>query len=105
MAGIIFRADDMVKAMQMAARMVTPRDGAIVVNELVISTLPLSLSLYGAFLTCKTLFERSNVVVLHKLKDWWLHSTPAQVVVYASMALVILGFAPMQVSPFIYFQF
>jgi alginate O-acetyltransferase complex protein AlgI len=104
-AGIIFRADDMVKAVQMAARMVTPREGAIVVNELVVSTLPLSLSLYCAFLTVKTLFERSNVVVLHKLNDWWLHSAPAQAVVYASMALVILGFAPMEVSPFIYFQF
>jgi hypothetical protein len=35
----------------------------------------------------------------------WRNSVPVRAVIYVSVALVILGFAPSKMSPFIYFQF
>jgi alginate O-acetyltransferase complex protein AlgI len=104
-AGTIFRADGLPQAMQMVAKMFVAAPSSSVVQELLGSTLPLSLSLYCAFLSLKTMVERSNSTLIHNLNSWWLHSIPAQTAVYASMAIVILGFAPSQVAPFIYFQF
>lgn len=104
-AGILFRADGMPQAVQMVAKMFVPADSTSVVQELLSSTVPLSLTLYCSFLFLKSMVEKSGSHLVHQVQAWWLQSIPAQAFAYASLAIVILGFAPLQVAPFIYFQF
>ncbi len=104
-AGILFRADGLPQAFAIAQKMYIPAASNIAVESFVSSCLPLALSLYWSFLLLKTFFEKSNNKFATAVMHWWLQSAPAQTVAYLSIAIVILGFAPMQVAPFIYFQF
>lgn len=103
MAGILFRADTMPQALAMAHRLIMVGESSIVVDSFLQSTLPASLTMYMAFLSLR----HSNI--LAALRDRIIetldNSPAARVTVYASLALIILGFAPGRVSPFIYFQF
>lgn len=103
MAGILFRADTMPQALAMAHKLVLSGESSIVVNSFVQSTLPVSLSMYIAFLTLRhsNLFASLNDRIIETFES----SKAARVTAYASVALIILGFAPGRVSPFIYFQF
>ncbi len=111
MAGILFRADTLPQALRIAHKLTIPDAGGDVTSMFVNSTLPVSLSLYLAYLATKIQLEkaaRSGGSLSESLAGARLYfeSSPAtQVVVYASVAFVILGFAPLHVSPFIYFQF
>lgn len=104
-AGILFRADGLPQAWAIAQKMYIPAASSLVVEAFLKSCLPIALSMYWAFLIIKGLLEKSNNKYAQAIVQWWLHSAPAQTVAYMSIALVILGFAPMQVAPFIYFQF
>ncbi len=104
-AGILFRADGLPQAFAIAQKMYIPAASKLVVDSFLASCLPLALSLYWGFLIIKGLFEKSDNKYAQSIVQWWLHSAPAQTVAYLSIAIVILGFAPMQVAPFIYFQF
>jgi alginate O-acetyltransferase complex protein AlgI len=104
-AGILFRADGLPQACAIAQKMYVPASSDLVVQSFMGSCLPLALSLYWIFLTIKVLLERSGNKYAVSILKWWINSAPAQTVAYLSIGLVILGFAPMQVAPFIYFQF
>ncbi len=112
MAGTVFRAEGVPQALDMVRRLVTPGTPAAsgeVTRLLLQSTVPASLSVYFVFLLWRNLepylVERYlNGVVPNCLK-WLRTSVPLRIVGYASVAVVILGFAPSQVAPFIYFQF
>lgn len=114
LAGILFRSDTMPHALAMAQKLFIPAPSSLVLAEFAVSTLPISLSLYAAYLSCSLLRRRAeeksddNVVsisLVSRIDRWWHGSLPAQLVVYASLAIVILGFAPGKMEPFIYFQF
>jgi hypothetical protein len=73
------------------------------------STVPASLIVYFMFLfwqKYEPALEKAgrNSFAASSL-DWAKTSVPLRVVSYATVAMVILGFAPSEVAPFIYFQF
>jgi alginate O-acetyltransferase complex protein AlgI len=107
MAGILFRADDLPRALAMAHKLIEVGPAGDVTRAFVTSTLPASLTLYLLFLLGRYLEPRlvAGGGVPKAIVEWWDSSLPARVVTYASVAIVILGFAPSTVAPFIYFQF
>lgn len=111
MAGILFRAETIPKALRIAHKLITLETGGEVTWMFLSSTLPVTLSLYVAFLAARSLADKvsrsdsSMSKTLTALRLFFEQSLGTQVVAYTSVALIILGFAPMRVSPFIYFQF
>ncbi len=114
MAGILFRSESIPHALSVAQRLFIPGPGGSVTHIFLQSTLPITLSLYAIFLLfCMDRDERirkgvatqAPSLVPAPLMRWWDGALGARVVVYASLAIVILGFAPGHVEPFIYFQF
>ncbi|MCC6978077.1 MAG: MBOAT family protein [Candidatus Melainabacteria bacterium] len=109
MAGILFRAETIPQALTIAHKLVVPAAGGEVTTMFLNSTLPVSLSLYLLYLAAKTLIERARQPQIHTAvslaRRYFENSIGTQVVVYTGVAFVILGFAPLHVAPFIYFQF
>lgn len=105
LAGILFRADDLPHAFAMVQKMFAPAASTLVVESFLGSCLPLALSMYWSYLIVKAMIENGTSKVSKTLVGWWNDSAPAQAVAYLSVALIILGFAPLKVAPFIYFQF
>ncbi len=112
MAGILFRSDNMPHAVTMAAKLFIPAHSATVIEMFLLSTLPVSLSLYVVFLLCSRWRESAPSLqpgaatpLLSRLNLWCRSSMPFQIVVYACLSIIILGFAPGKMEPFIYFQF
>lgn len=111
MAGILFRADTIPQALKIAHKLVILDTGGDVTTMFLNSTLPVSLTLYVLYLAARSLIEKASSPenslngVFQKARDYFERSVGTQVVIYASVAFIILGFAPLHVSPFIYFQF
>ena len=111
MAGILFRADTLPQALRIAHKLVLPATGGEVTTMFLDSTLPVSLTLYLIYLAARTLIDKAGRsessinTTLSTMRLYFENSVGTQVVVYTSVAFIILGFAPMHVSPFIYFQF
>lgn len=107
-ACILFRASDVPQALHVASRMFTVAPSSAVVNAFFTSTLPFSLGLYAAFLTAEQLakaIEKKELPVLSPAMSYWNNSWPTRAAAYVSIGLLIMGFAPGDVAPFIYFQF
>lgn len=107
-ACILFRASDVPQALHVASRMFTLAPSACVMNAFLTSTLPFSLGLYAAFLATEQLakvIEKKGLPVLSPAISYWNNSWPTRAAAYASIGLIIMGFAPGDVAPFIYFQF
>lgn len=112
MAGILFRAKDLPQAFKITEKLFTTSSvGGEVVNLFFQSTLPISISLYLIYLIVRKTSENLKASEspltkpLLNLGHFWDCSLPTQIAVYAAAAFLILGFAPMYVAPFIYFQF
>lgn len=107
-ACVLFRATDVPQALQVASRMFTLAPSYNVVHAFLSSTLPFSLTAYVIFLCleklCKVAADRP-VPVLSPVYAYWNASMPTRIAAYASLAVLIMGFAPEEVAPFIYFQF
>lgn len=114
LAGILFRSENIPHALSMAQRLFMAGPPGEVTETFLHSTLPITLSLYCVFLLfcmyrdeCvrngKQLWSANTV--LTTINNWWDHSFAARIVVYATMSIIVLGFAPGRVEPFIYFQF
>lgn len=109
-ACVIFRAPDVPQALQVMASMFTAAPSSAVVEAFLLSTLPISLTLYSIYLLAgKILRDHEKaphtIPTLATVRSWWDQSLPARVVAYASLSIVILGLSPETVAPFIYFQF
>lgn len=105
-AGILFRANNMPTAVAIARKLIEPGPIGDVTTAFIQSTLPSSIVLYLLFLMTRHVqwpVLRSGAI--NTLKTYWNASLPARVVTYAGIGIVILGFAPSRVAPFIYFQF
>ncbi len=114
LAGILFRADTMPHALTMARKMFIPAPSAPVTEVFAVSTLPVSLAVYALFLLCARLSASQASArasrlpatpLLDRIAAWWHNSIPAHIVAYSALSIVILGFAPGKIEPFIYFQF
>ena len=109
MAGTLFRADGVPQALAMASKLLIPAASGQVTQLLLQSTVPASLIIYFFFLTWQKLEPRLEEAhgtgVLPLCLNWLRTSVPLKVVGYASIAVIIMGFAPSEVAPFIYFQF
>ena len=109
-----FRAPNIPQAIDMLQRLFIPAPAGPTTMLFLQSTLPVTLSCYMVFLLLRR-FHESIMGFLSKtfnlpelqirIAAWWSASLPAQVVAYASLAIIILGFTPGRVAPFIYFQF
>jgi alginate O-acetyltransferase complex protein AlgI len=106
-AGVIFRAENVPKAMEIFARMFTLAPSAQVVDVFAVSTLPVSLGIYCLYLFAEKLSERPGKIqtLVAPVRAFWQTSLAAQCAVYAGLGIIILGFSPEHVAPFIYFQF
>lgn len=107
-ACILFRASDVPQALHVASRMFTLAPSEGVVHAFLTSTLPFSLSVYGAFLASQKLAElaeKKKLPVLWPAITYWNGSLPTRLAAYVSIGLMIMGFAPEEVAAFIYFQF
>jgi hypothetical protein len=109
MAGTIFRADGIPQALVMVQKLFVPAASGQVIRLLIQSTVPASLVVYFIFLfwqKCEPQLEKADGkgLVAGSI-DWMKTSIPLRAVGYATVAMVILGFAPSEVAPFIYFQF
>ncbi len=107
-ACVLFRASDVPQALHVASRMFNLAPSYEVIHAFFTSTLPYSLFAYCAFLTFEKLSkmaEAKPVPVLTELVSFWNNSFPTRLASYATLAVMIMGLAPEEVAPFIYFQF
>jgi len=110
LAGILFRAVDLPQALAMTARLLGMGNVGVcgaVTETFLHSTLVMTLPLYTLFvaLRSKKATEIFNASSLTFVKDAWQNSFALRLSACAAMAVIIAGFAPGQLSPFIYFQF
>jgi hypothetical protein len=88
--------------------MFTAAPSYCVVHAFLISTLPFSLSVFILYLILEAAAkhaETCRVPVVSNLVGFWKTSLPVRLTAYVSIAVAIMGFAPEEVAPFIYFQF
>lgn len=108
-ACVLFRAPDLPQAWLIMQRMFHFAPAGAVAEAFVHSTLPVTGSLYAVFLfLCKLgdiKGKAPDFAPLRLLSSWWSASAAGRTAVYACLSLVILGLAPEDVAPFIYFQF
>jgi len=107
-AGILFRSTDVPQALHVASRLFTLAPSYGVIHSFAISTLPFSITAYSIYLIAEQLAKRAStttVPVVSQVVSFWNSSLPARLATYATIALTIMGFAPEEVAPFIYFQF
>jgi D-alanyl-lipoteichoic acid acyltransferase DltB (MBOAT superfamily) len=107
-AGVVFRAENVPKAVEIFSRMFTLAASANVIESFAVSTLPISVTVYCCFLaleqmSAKQMFKGNAII--GTVQSLWQKSIAARAVSYAAVGLVILGFSPEHVAPFIYFQF
>lgn len=111
-ACVLFRAHDLPQAFAVARQMFTLGPSYGVVHAFLQSTLPFSLSAYSIFLLgeqgAKYLQDKHLPAispVLNPAIQFWNKSLALRLSAYLSISLSIMGFAPEEVAPFIYFQF
>jgi D-alanyl-lipoteichoic acid acyltransferase DltB (MBOAT superfamily) len=107
-ACVLFRAADVPQALHVASRMFTAAPSYGVVHAFFISTLPYSLSAYALFLAGQKLGEYAEahpMPLVSPTLAFWNNSLPTRLAAYVTIAIAIMGFAPEEVAPFIYFQF
>lgn len=112
-AGTLFRADTLNDVWLMLSTMlpwlsVNERNHQLV-QMFWQSTVPISIFAYCLFLLGRSLIIPSNqsrqLIFIDKVVQLWGNSAPLRYVAYVCVGLLILGFAPNKMSPFIYFQF
>lgn len=107
-AGTLFRASNMTETFAMLKKLIEVAPSGDLTQQFLVSTVPTSLFTYICFLSIRWLLSQSDSSVrkaAQPLLNWWDSSRMARVVAYSSVALIILGFAPGRMAPFIYFQF
>lgn len=107
-AGTLFRASNMTDTFAMLNKLIQAAPSGDLTQQFLVSTVPISLFTYICFLSIRWLLSQSDSSVrkaAQPLLNWWDSSRMARAVAYSSVALIILGFAPGRMAPFIYFQF
>jgi len=109
---ILFRAENTSQALAVTQRLFALAPSGEVTEMLLQSTVPVSLAVYAAFLLLSFWHDRLKqgdgsyqIPLIESATCWWQTSVSARIVFFAALSIVILGFAPGKVEPFIYFQF
>lgn len=103
-ACIIFRAEDVPKALHVMSRMFVLAPSGALTQAFLLSTLPASMGAYGAYLFLARSSEQQTSIFT-PVRTVWQNSLAVRVASYACLSVLILGLAPEDVAPFIYFQF
>jgi alginate O-acetyltransferase complex protein AlgI len=107
-AGTLFRADSLPNTFLMLQKAITIAPSGELTKQFLESTCLASLSVYMLFLLWRSWLEKPESQInptLNSIVAWWNNSSHARLVSYAALALIIIGFAPGKIAPFIYFQF
>jgi D-alanyl-lipoteichoic acid acyltransferase DltB (MBOAT superfamily) len=107
-AGTLFRAANMSDTFAMLQKLVSVAPSYEVTHQFLVSNIPVALVAYICFLALRWLVgspSASTLRLVEPVRQWWNSSVPARVVACACVAIIILGFAPGRLAPFIYFQF
>ncbi len=109
LVGILFRATSIEQSYVVFSRLLCLAPSAEVSQIFWQSTLPFSLSVYIVFAIWQhwapILEERMAAGLFAGWLSWAKSSLSLRIVSYASVAIIVVGFSPFQVVPFIYFQF
>jgi D-alanyl-lipoteichoic acid acyltransferase DltB (MBOAT superfamily) len=103
-ACVIFRAENVPKALDVISRMFTIAPSAAVVQPFMRSTLPISAMIYCLYLLFERTLKKAPAMLSAPLRHAWNY-LPLRIAAYACLGVAILGFSPEDVAPFIYFQF
>jgi len=111
LAGLFFRANNLHDVWILCCSMIDfPASNALphdVTRLFLQSTVPISIIAYCLFLLMRSISSNNYLwryLTEHTCRYW--SNTPAlRLATYTAVALIILGFAPSTVTPFIYFQF
>lgn len=103
-ACIIFRAEDVSKALAVMSRMFALAPAGELTHALLVSTVPATLVAYAVYLALAKASEKS-LPVITPVTRWWHQSFALRATSYACLGIMILSLAPEDVAPFIYFQF
>jgi alginate O-acetyltransferase complex protein AlgI len=107
-AGTLFRAANMSDTFAMLQKLITSAPSSNLTQQFLVSNVPVALGAYICFLALRGLFSSDNADLqnyIEPVRVWWNQSMPARLVACASVAIIILGFAPGRLAPFIYLQF
>lgn len=107
-ACVLFRATSVPHALAVAGRMFTVAPSDAVVHAFFQSTLPYTLAMYWLFLLLEYALKRmpvENETAAAEIFSFLQRSMPVRCAAYACIGFLIMGFAPEDVAPFIYFQF
>src|SRR5262249_12526477 len=107
-AGTLFRADSLPNTFLMLQKAVTIAPSGELTKQFLESTCLASLTAYMVFLFWRWWLDKPESQLnptLTSIVTWWNNSAHARVVSYVALALIIIGFAPGKIAPFIYFQF
>ncbi len=110
-AGIFFRADNMRDCWTLFSNMIGLQTSATLSHDVVLiflqSTVPISLAAYCLFLLLRSIPSNNHFwqQLTRPIQKYWQESPALRAVACVCIALIILGFAPGRVTPFIYFQF
>lgn len=111
-AWILFRVETVGEALDVCRHLHSWAPSGETTAMFLSSTVPISLLAYTAFVVVKHWTESSLSLPENRLHgaydavcQWWNGALPVRVVAYISLAIIIMGFAPGTISPFIYFQF
>src|SRR5207253_1262738 len=106
-AWVFFRADTPKDAIYILGSLFKIRESHVLMESLAISTAPAALLIYAIYSLIMCLPKYARTIPGRQIGQQITDrlSTPARAVCYAAIALAVVGFAPTQPSPFIYFQF
>jgi alginate O-acetyltransferase complex protein AlgI len=107
-AGTLFRADSLPNTVLMLQKAITLDPSGELTKQFLESTCIGSLAVYMLFLLWRSWLakpETQTNLFVASLVAWWNDSTHVRAVSYVAIALLIIGFAPGKIAPFIYFQF
>jgi alginate O-acetyltransferase complex protein AlgI len=110
-AGIFFRANNLHDVWILCCNMIgCPQSTTLphdVTKLLLQSTVPISILAYCLFLTMRSISSNNYFwqQFTEQVRGYWRDSPALRLATYATVVMIILGFAPGTVTPFIYFQF
>ena len=106
-AWVFFRADTLNDAVQMLRDLVRARGSHVLIESFTTSTAPVALFVYGIYSAILCLPKYSAALPWQRFGENLVArlGAPARALCYVGIALAVIGFAPTQSSPFIYFQF
>jgi alginate O-acetyltransferase complex protein AlgI len=114
-AGTLFKVKNLEDMYAVMTKLLTAAPDGEFTRRLWLSTIPTSLLSYSVFLLicqtkdhlarCPAQLQSTMSAISYPINRLWTSSIPLRVVSCLAVAIIILGFGPAKLAPFIYFQF